>query len=856
MGLVRILLRLRPLWPWIVLLSLTALGWHELRRIDLSLVRGILSETPGDLLLALLAASALNLCLAGFYDVAALGPLDRPPPLGERWKVGFFSFAWSNFLTVGPLAGPALRLWLYRPLGVTGERARSALWSILASFSITLLVWCGAAAIPLPSWISGSALHLLLAAPVAAAAALLLTGLSRLPRIAALFGEEWRPTALAAVSALDWFLAWWVFHLALNGLHGQIPLAVSFRSFFTGQLLGLLSFVPGGFGAADAYWVSSLAGFAGGHDRVVAALILYRAVYYVIPWTFATVYLAGHLLRTGRRTSAFLRTAIASYTFLCGAVLLASASAPTLGRRMAFLTRMVPLTVVEVSHGLSVVLGFLLLTVSRGLARGYRSSFRMALALFLAGALAIFLKGFDYEEAALSLLAAAVLLLCHRSFPRKGSLRPSVEYAVTIGLFAVMLFSAVGYGSYGALPGFEVAFSRFAYRAQKARFLRGLVLLVSLAAVAALRFAFRSRVREVLPDRARIDAALADARAWSASTTALLVATGDKAIWRPGDDGDGEPGPGEPARGFIVYRTIGRYLVAFSDPVSPPGGERTLLAGFLDHASSLDREVVLYQISPAILPLAHDFGFTIFKLGEEALVDLTRFDLQGRGAKGWRRTLREVERAGGRFEVVGPERLAPLIPEMKSVSDAWLEKKQGLEKGFSLGRFDPEYLLRFPAALARDGSGRIAGFANVLEGAGGAEMSIDLMRYRPGPEGVPGVMEYLLLELMLRAKESGFQRFNLGMAPLSAVGEERRARSRERLARLFFRHGEHWFNYQGLRRYKEKFDPRWEPRYLAYPRPWDWPLAAASTAVLIAGGWRRLFLPGARRRKRRAPGSS
>ena len=206
-----------------------------------------------------------------------------------------------------------------------------------------------------------------------------------------------------------------------------------------------------------------------------------------------------------------------------------------------------------------------------------------------------------------------------------------------------------------------------------------------------------------------------------------------------------------------------------------------------------------------------------------------------------------VERAGGRFEIVPPGAVAPLLPELRKVSDAWLREKHVVEKRFSLGRFDEAYLRRFPCALLRDAAGRIIAFANLLQGPRGEELSIDLMRYHAGRAAAAGVqdsMDYLLLRLMLHGRESGFHRFNLGMAPLAAVGEERWARPFERLARLVFRHGEHWYNYQGLRRYKEKFDPSWEPRYMAYQHPWDWPLASTTTAALIAGGWRALLFPG------------
>jgi phosphatidylglycerol lysyltransferase len=138
----------------------------------------------------------------------------------------------------------------------------------------------------------------------------------------------------------------------------------------------------------------------------------------------------------------------------------------------------------------------------------------------------------------------------------------------------------------------------------------------------------------------------------------------------------------------------------------------------------------------------------------------------------------------------------------------------------------------------------VAGFANILAGRRGEEISVDLMRYRPEAEeegGLGDVIEYLFLRIMLYGKEQGYARFNLGMAPLSSVGELHWARPFERLAHLFFRHGEHWFNFQGLRRFKEKFEPAWEPRYMAYPKPWDWPAAVTSTAVLIAGGWQDLI---------------
>ena len=117
---------------------------------------------------------------------------------------------------------------------------------------------------------------------------------------------------------------------------------------------------------------------------------------------------------------------------------------------------------------------------------------------------------------------------------------------------------------------------------------------------------------------------------------------------------------------------------------------------------------------------------------------------------------------------------------------------------------------------------------------------MDLMRSRS--DG-PRVMDFLITSLLLEGKRLGYQRFNLGMAPLASVGEQRGAYVRERLARLMFQRGEHWYNFQGVRFYKEKFHPEWVPRYLAYPRAFEWAAATAAASALVAGGWGSALRP-------------
>jgi phosphatidylglycerol lysyltransferase len=332
-------------------------------------------------------------------------------------------------------------------------------------------------------------------------------------------------------------------------------------------------------------------------------------------------------------------------------------------------------------------------------------------------------------------------------------------------------------------------------------------------------------------DESEVERALKLHARFGSGTTPLMAVTGDKAAFF--DD----------ERGFCLYRTTGPYLVVFSDPVVRTPADR---AAFLDalfaFAGEIDRRPVFYQMSLDWIPVLHDRGYDFFKLGEEAQVHLDRVTLEGHAGKFYRQILRRGERDGVRFRILAPCDVAERLGELAEISDDWLRTKNLAERQFSIGAFSSDYMRRFPCAVVEEAAdgGRILAFANLLQGPRHQELSVDLMRYRS--DG-PRVMDFLLVALFLDAQAQGYQRFNLGMAPLAWVGEQRGAHARERLARLLFQRGEQWYNFQGLRFYKQKFDPEWVPRYMAYQSAWEWPIVIAYVSALIAGGWSRVLLP-------------
>jgi phosphatidylglycerol lysyltransferase len=252
-----------------------------------------------------------------------------------------------------------------------------------------------------------------------------------------------------------------------------------------------------------------------------------------------------------------------------------------------------------------------------------------------------------------------------------------------------------------------------------------------------------------------------------------------------------------------------------ADPVGAREACADLLWTIREMADAAQGRLLLYEISDETLGCAIELGLHVVKCGEEALVDLAGFSLEGSAMRALRQAVSRARRDGLTFEVVRAADVGALIPAFALVSDEWLAAKGQTEKGFSLGRFDPAYLAHFDCAVIRK-AGQVVAFANLWATADKSELSIDLMRH--SDEAPPGTMDFLFISLMLWGKAQQYERFSLGLAPFSGIEGKPLAPTWAKIARLLFEHGERFYGFKGLRAYKDKFDPRWESRYIAGPR--------------------------------------
>jgi phosphatidylglycerol lysyltransferase len=818
---------------WALHLLAREVNYHQVRRYVQSI-----SHTR--LLLAALF-TALGYAVMTLYDRFALASIGRRLSWRRVTLISFISYAFSNAVGMSLLVSGSIRYRFYIQNGLsTGEVARVVLYCTV-SFWLGLLALTGVTllCIPLPVGLPLAEFSrplgvLLTLLPLAWLAG----GLIRRP----LRVWRWRvsmPSVATGlrqilVGALDWGLAAAVLYVLmpdeLNNGFGHF-LAI----FVIAQIIGLISHVPGGLGVFEAVM---LAGFGATGNETLAAPILgalaaFRVIYYLLPLCTATVLVLQREARGLREKSlltpwftGLLPSFFAGLTLVSGAVLLFSGATRALPARMAILRDVLPLSVLEVSHLLASVIGMLLLILARGLQRRLDAAYWLTLVLLLAGAVFSLLKGIDYEEATLLALLAMALAPARRLFYRRASLFSTTFSIGWIGAILAVLGCATWLVlfSYKHVDYSADLWWEFSFRQGGApRALRALVA----AAAAGMLFALASLIRPVRlhrepPSEADLNRALPLIKRFP-SAQAHLALMGDKSLLFDAAH-----------EAFVMYGIEGRSWVTMGDPVgSDDDVRRELVWAFLEQCEYAGGWPVFYQVSPADLDLYLEVGMNLLKIGEEARVRLDAFNLDGKSKKVLRNTVNKLTREGLRLEIVPAEAVAPLLPRLKEISDAWLRDKNVREKRFSLGAFDPHYLVRTPMALVWQND-RLVAFANLFLNDTREEASVDLMRFLP--DGPTGIMDYLFVELMQWAQAEGYRWFNLGMAPLAGLQNRRQAPLWNRFGALVFGRGERFYNFRGLQRYKDKFDPEWEPRYMAVPGGIALPMILANVASLISGG--------------------
>ncbi len=811
-------------------IALVLLVWFVLYRLLQELSWTQVQEAMGrvsaiNVGLAFAATGASYAALVG-YDVLALRQVGATQ-ISLRFAAfaSFIAQAFTFTLGFSLLTGGFVRLRLYESKGLRPARIIAVGLLCTATFWLGLAAASGISLVLAPRTVAGldelsPSLNFVIGLAVMAALGAWIAYTGRRQRFVQIGSLDLRlpgpkvtlfSILIGLADAAAASLALWLLIPSGAGISYPAFLIV----FTAATLVGVVSNVPGGLGVFETVILLALRNAP--QADVVAPLLLFRGVYYLVPFVMAASLFAIHEARAAQRlfspliavasaAKPFIPTVTAAAVFATGFMLLVSGALPALQDRMAILRRTIPLSFVETSHFLASIIGALLFVVAYGLQQKLRSAWRAALILLSSAIVLSLAKGIDYEESILCLAVVALLLFGGSEFYRKGGFlgaEPSPEWLIA-AFMAAGASIWIGGVIYHNNTYLHHIWWDFTYRGDEPRFLRASL---GIAAVFLILLSYRFLHKPASMREPAAEEELKRARpiiASSPKADAHLANLGDKRLLfnKMGD-------------GFIMYGVMGRSWIAMGDPIAPNQDQVAELVWQFKELVDEHRGVaVFYQATTACLPAYLDAGFSMAKLGEEAWVDLSKFTLDGKEGRRIRQTKAAAERSEATIEIVPAADIEPLMPELKRVSDAWLKARGVGEKGFSLGFWSEPYLRHYDHAIIRH-FGEIVAFANIWKSVNKEEYSVDLMRHTPSAP--PGMMDLLFISLMERAKTEGFHWFNLGMAPLSGLPDHRLASRWSRFATFVFRYGDRFYNFSGLRSFKNKFKPDWRPRYLVYP---------------------------------------
>lgn len=855
-----IIASLRRAFPVLLGLALFGVGLfalhHLLKPVNLDEVMSHIRATPTPVLLAAVLGTAVAYAALVGYDFLALLFIGKKLPLPVVGLGGFLAYAFGNTIGVSVVSGGAVRYRIYSASGLNALEVATVSGYIAVALGTGLtLIGLGAlglhphvagAVLPIPPdlirWGSFGLLFVLVAA------ILFVSWGNRSLRIWKVELRLPSPRNLAGqlfVTIIDVVAA--AFTLWVLMPQGA-PDFVSFIAIYSiGMMVGVLSHVPGGVGVFEAVVMSTMPPHVTASE-VAAGLLMFRLIYYLLPFVIGFLLVAlnelrlagGAITRWTGAVPAPMRPTVeaihgmvpsltALVTFGFGVYLLLVSMVPSVRGDAMEDVEMVAALMREGGALLLGILGAVLLILSHGLGRRIKAAYLLTLLALGAGAAASLLNDFDYENAALLAVSAIMILPFKRSFYRKAKLTDSVfsptwfvlVIAVLVG--AGVFFFFVHRAPHSDADLWEV----IAHGNDTPRALRAGLLASAMLFLFSIYMALRPLRTKAygLTDAGvedRVEAIVAE----DGLPRGCLALSGDKRILFS-----------EQGNAFLMFGVQGHTWIALGDPIGRQEEMAALCWNFVDLARRANARAVLYGAGAANLPLYGELGFAMHRIGEEAVLKLKGLKLWSPEFAPLRELSTRWEASGATVEILPAPHSDALLSELNEVSTAWLAGHAGREKSFTVGQLTPDYLNRFPVAVLRR-EGRVLAFANILAPGNGRRVALDLLRYQTGQE--EGLLEFLLFSLIERYRDLGAETFSLGVAPPEGLSTRSVERLWNRFGSFIYRHGGAFPDFTELRRFKQSFHPDWKPQYIGVPPGISPTKAMTNVALLIAGSRRAL----------------
>jgi len=268
---------------------------------------------------------------------------------------------------------------------------------------------------------------------------------------------------------------------------------------------------------------------------------------------------------------------------------------------------------------------------------------------------------------------------------------------------------------------------------------------------------------------------------------------------------------------FIAYRIANGFAIVLEEPVCADDYKIAVLQEFDRHCHKMGLKTAFYRVDETGMSYFNYLKKRKLLIGQEAVLELDKFTLEGREKKSLRNALNSLQKKGYTTSVFHTPLSKELVSGLKQVSDEWLKHYEKKEIVFSQGMFDEKEIQQQDVIMIRDEMGTVKAFLNIIPDFAPEECTYDLIRKTADAPG--GCMDALIIELVKYAKEKRLKYLNLGLVPMAGI--EQPDNTAERLIRYAYEKIKRFRQYTGLREFKEKYATTWVNKYLVYENDFD-----------------------------------
>ena len=522
-----------------------------------------------------------------------------------------------------------------------------------------------------------------------------------------------------------------------------------------------------------------------------------------------------------KKDNLLLRVFPAALIFALGVTNIISALTPAMPSRLRLMEDILPLDIISATNGSVLVGGLMLLLISFFLFRGSKRAWYVALVLTGFSIVGHLFKGGDIEESIVA-MGAFVCLYYTRSYyklrPHPYFTRLSVQ-VIALGFLAILLYGILGFYFLGAKHlGTTFELEAAIKTGLRLFFLsdspgitpitdlgRNFLYSFYFAGAGFLLFALYGLLKPYFAKpyntAEEIELAKALLKKWGKSQLDYFKIYPDKLFFFSSD-----------RQSFLSFKVNRHIALVLEEPVCEgPPAMKAIVREFDKYCKQNGFVAVYYRVPEGSVNLFHSLKKKSLPIGEEAVVDLTSFSLEGGQMKTTRSAINRLTSEGFLCNVYEPPLKEGLLQKLEWVSIQWLNDTKHPEVAFTQGVFDKRILKNNTVLTIEDKEEKVYAFLNLVPDYAPEEATYDLIRKIP--DAPNGVLDMLLAKTFFYLKEKGFKKVNMGLAPLSGLEGPGVAVQAIRYA---YEHLRAFGHFKGLRKYKEKFSPLWEKKYLVF----------------------------------------